>query len=358
MHREHGELRARVRSSAVIQNPALFEAIGIAPAAAMAVSLKSAIMLAAVSGAELLLIEMFACLALKRLKSYFRVPIYALLGMLINIPFFLFFEYFTPNETNSAGIFLPLLAVNSLIALHCERFAVKNSAKNTCIDALSAAAGYAVVVLAVGLVREILGSGTVYSVPLHLPVQLPGFLLPFGGLLLLGFFAATLKAVIARRYPNEHPEAAFSLAEVSQSHIGRLKTLLDAEFDPYDEGTQASEKSKKSGARSERPKKHTRQKADKIASRLAEETQSPTQQTKNMDREKRESYLLDFDEMLTELDAYKLAQEKSEAAPPAEASDEETPSSAKDAGGERTDVEKQETAKNAEQGQSEEESGV
>lgn len=356
MHREHGELRARVRSSAVIQNPALFEAIGIAPAAAMAVSLKSAIMLAAVSGAELLLIEMFACLALKRLKSYFRVPIYALFGMLINIPFFLFFEHFTPNETNSAGIFLPLLAVNSLIALHCERFAVKNSAKNTCIDALSAAAGYAVVVLAVGLVREILGSGTVYSVSLHLPVQLPGFLLPFGGLLLLGFFAAALKAVIARRYPNEHPEAAFSLAEVSQSHIGRLKTLLDAEFDPYDEGVQA--RTPKQDDPVGRQKKRDAKKAVGVSARSTTQPLSSTGQAKNTNRMRREDYLLDFDAMLTELDAYKLAQETSDAAPPAEASDEGTPSSAKDAGGERADVEKPETAKNAEQVQSEEESGV
>lgn len=356
MHREHGELRARVRSSAVIQNPALFEAIGIAPAAAMAVSLKSAIMLAAVSGAELLLIEMFACLALKRLKSYFRVPIYAIFGMLINIPFFLFFEHFTPNETNSAGIFLPLLAVNSLIALHCERFAVKNSAKNTCIDALSAAAGYAVVVLAVGLVREILGSGTVYSASLHLPVQLPGFLLPFGGLLLLGFFAATLKAVIARRYPNEHPEAAFSLAEVSQSHIGRIRTLLDAEFDPYDEGTQASEGPNRQRNSSGRPKKNTR-KAAKAAPRPAAQAQPSTRQAKKESREKREDYLLDFDEMLTELDAYKLAREKAKATPPVETSDKPTLSAAKDTGQGRTGNAAQETAKEAEQVQTGEESG-
>ena len=38
-----------IRSSAIIKNPVLFEAIGIAPVVAMAVSLKSAIILSFVS---------------------------------------------------------------------------------------------------------------------------------------------------------------------------------------------------------------------------------------------------------------------------------------------------------------------
>ena len=49
-----------IRSSAIIKNPVLFEAIGIAPVVAMAVSLKSAIILSFVSFVELYFIE---CLA-------------------------------------------------------------------------------------------------------------------------------------------------------------------------------------------------------------------------------------------------------------------------------------------------------
>ncbi len=121
----------------------------------MAVSLKSAIILATVSALELLIIELFASLLLRRFKSRYRMPIYAVLGMLVNIPCFMFFEHFTPNEANSAGIFLPLLAVNSLIALHCERFAVKHRVRETLVDAVSAGAGYAFVVLIVGTLREV-----------------------------------------------------------------------------------------------------------------------------------------------------------------------------------------------------------
>lgn len=315
-------LRSGVRDSALVKNPVLFEAIGLAPVVAMAVSLKSAIMLAAVSCAELVVIELFACLALKKVKSYFRVAIYAVLGVLVNIPFFMFFERFTPNEAISAGIFLPLLAVNSLVALHCERFAVKNTFKNTFVDALAASAGYAFVALVVGCLREILGSGTIYSVDLHLPVQLKGFLMPFGGFLLLGFFAAALKAVLLKKHPDAHLERAFSMKEISQSHIGSLKSLIDTEFNPYDEDApetseepapaeKAKKEKKVKTKKKQKSKKQAKPRAQKEAKTpigdtpTAEHAEKPVRER----RVAREDYLQDFDDMLTELDAYKQKQQ-------------------------------------------------
>ncbi len=317
MRESKGSLRSAARRSAVVKNPVLFEAVGLAPVVAMAVSLKSAVMLAAVSCAELIFIELFACLVLKRVKGYFRMPIYAVLGMCINVPIFLFFEHFAPNETNSAGIFLPLLAVNSLIALHCERFAVKNAFRRTFVDALAASAGYALIVLLIGTVREIIGSGTIYSVDLHFPVRLSGFLLPFGGFLLLGFFAAALKAWIHKKYPDEKPEAAFSMQEISQSHLGSLKTLMGAEFDPYEE--RAAEAPQDVGH--EQEKKARKTKKSKTKKGLPKKSDAPhrTQtslpeghagqtETEKPRRKVREDYLLDFDEILTELDEYRQKQ--------------------------------------------------
>jgi len=321
-------LRSGVRDSALVKNPVLFEAIGLAPVVSMAVSLKSAIMLAAVSCAELIVIELFACLALKKVKSYFRVAIYAVLGVLVNIPFFMFFERFTPNEAISAGIFLPLLAVNSLVALHCERFAVKNTFKNTFVDALAASAGYAFVALVVGGLREILGSGTVYSVDLRLPVQLKGFLMPFGGFLLLGVFAAALKAVLLKKYPDAHPERAFSMKEISQSHIGSLKSLIDTEFNPYDEDApeassaeSAPVKKAKKEKKAKHPKNRKSEKPIKPRAQAANGETVPAEKAEVPVRERRaarEDYLRDFDDMLTELDAYKQKQQA-----PAENADEQ-----------------------------------
>lgn len=338
-----------IRNSALIQNPVLFEAIGIAPIAAIAVSLKTAIILAVASCLELVIIELFTCLALKKVKSYFRMPVYAALGMLINLPVFMFFAKFTPNEALNVGIFLPLLAVNSLIALHCERFAVKNKMKDTFVDAISAAAGYAFVLLLVGTAREILGSGTIYSIDLHLPVQLSGLLMPFGGLLLVGFLAAAVKALIAKRYPEEDPEKAFSLQEISESHVGSFRTLAQSDFNPYgdteDEDAprvkrekkekpvkekRGKKKPKQEKIKKEKPKKSgkvSKQKAkpDIVAAEMpqsvptaapvAEAEERPVHRARHED----DDYLLEFDEMLSELDSYKKKQhEKAEEAEKAE----------------------------------------
>lgn len=309
-------LRKSIRNSAIVKNPVLFEAVGLAPVVAMAVSLKSAIILATVSALELLIIELFASLLLRRLKSRYRMPIYAVLGMLVNIPCFMFFEHFTPNEANSAGIFLPLLAVNSLIALHCERFAVKHNLRETLVDAVSAGAGYAFVVLIVGILREILGSGTIYSVPLHFPVRLQGLLLPFGGFLLIGFFAAGMKFFIRKKYPDAHPERAFDMREISQSHIGKIKTLLNEDFNPYaeentDEPAHNTNFPLRTKEKSAKPMKTRRGKAEKRIPRVnaaATETETVSEEKIRSVREMRNDYLQDFDEMLSELDAYKQKQ--------------------------------------------------
>lgn len=338
-----------IRNSALIQNPVLFEAIGIAPIAAIAVSLKTAIILAVASCLELVIIELFTCLALKKVKSYFRMPVYAALGMLINLPVFLFFAKFTPNETLNVGIFLPLLAVNSLIALHCERFAVKNKMKDTFVDAISAAAGYAFVLLLVGTAREILGSGTIYSVDLHLPVQLTGLLAPFGGLLLLGFLAAAVKALIAKRYPEEDPEKAFSLQEISESHVGSFRTLAQSDFNPYDDSEDddtprvkrekkekpvkekhGKKKTKQEKIKKEKPKKSgkvskQKEKPDIVAAEMPQSVPAASPAAKTEEhpvrraRHEDDDYLLEFDEMLSELDSYKKKQhEKAEEAEKAE----------------------------------------
>ena len=69
----------------------------------------------------------------------------------------MFFNRIAPNETANVSIFLPVIAVNSLIALHCERIAVRNNFKTTLVDAVSASVGYVFIIFLLGLLREIIG---------------------------------------------------------------------------------------------------------------------------------------------------------------------------------------------------------
>ena len=98
-------------------------------------------------------------------------------------------------------IYIPLIAVNSVTAVHCEQFSVKNSVKLAVYDAAAVGIGSSIVLILVGALRELLGASSLGGVTLDLPVAFKGMLLPFGGLVILGFVAAALRAFIAEKYP-------------------------------------------------------------------------------------------------------------------------------------------------------------
>jgi len=310
-------VREGVRNSAVIKNPVLFEAIGIAPVVAMAVSVKTAIMLSVISTVELVIIESFACLLLKKVKQSFRVLIYAVLGVLINIPLFLFFNRFAPNETANVSIFIPVIAVNSLIALHCERIAVKNDFKTTLVDAVSASVGYVFIIALLGVLRELIGSGTFYSFDLKFPVKFSGLLLPFGGFLLLGFLAAFFKNAIKKKYPDEKPEAAFNLSEISEMHFDELKTMVEEAFNPFEElfnndaaadkPIEENAKPKKKKTLVKLPEKKEKPKKEKKAQTIEENKPVIGEAAEKAEQPAPRSrvYESEFDDLLAELEASK-----------------------------------------------------
>lgn len=309
-----------IRTSAIIRNPLLLEAIGLCPVVAIATTLKSALFLALVTAVELIVCEVLASRFLKNVKRYWRVALYFFVGAAIVFPIMYLVTRFIPEISLEFGVFLPLMAVNSLLALHCERVAVKRTVKDSFLDAVSVSVSYGVVTIAAGFLRELLGSGSISGKVLNFPLTFPVMLTPFGGLLILGFTAAFLKYYIYKKYPQSSPDRAFNTSEVRQSLNGSLRELMNDDFNPYDEGEDGtsapdtpggadslrnvnkapkppkpkkekkpSEKVKKTG----NPKKHKTEKSEKQAEKPVHAV--PQERT----------YLDDFSDMLTDLENYK-----------------------------------------------------
>ena len=66
----------------------------------------------------------------------------------------------------SLGAFIALIVVNCLILGRAEAFGSKHSLLPTVLDALGMGAGFTAALLSIGAVREILGSGSLFGVPL------------------------------------------------------------------------------------------------------------------------------------------------------------------------------------------------
>lgn len=300
----------RIRNSALIKNPLLFEVIGLCPVVAIAVSLRSALFLAVITTIEMVVCEVLASLLLKNVRRYWRVALYVLFGIAIIFPITYITGRFFPELNINLGVYLPLMAVNSLIALHCERVAVKRTIKESFVDALSASISYGAVAILVGIIREILANGTLMGINLNMPVHFSALGMPFGALLILGFMAAVLKAFINKKYPEANPDKSFDTSEIRRSLRGSLRELMSDEFNPYGEDVETDSafvRVKKEKAKKIKEPKPAKEKKSKI--KIDENAQHRATRT---EIEGERTYLDDFSDMLSELEDYKNRNEETE----------------------------------------------
>ncbi len=68
--------------------------------------------------------------------------------------------------SRSLGAFIALIVVNCLILGRAEAFASKNNLARSALDGLGMGFGFTVALLSIGIVREVLGSGSVFGVVL------------------------------------------------------------------------------------------------------------------------------------------------------------------------------------------------
>lgn len=202
-------------SSTFIHNPVLIQAAGLCAIVAVATTLKTAVLLAAAFFPVLIITQVFACLALKRVPRWIRVAIYLLIGTAIIAGIIYAIDTFMPEISLGAGIYLALTAANSIIALHCEKLAVKTDLRHAFFDSVATALGYAAVIIPVGALREMIGSSTIWGANIKVPMTYPAILMPFGGFLFLAFFAAALKALINKRFPEHSAETEMKIKKTS-----------------------------------------------------------------------------------------------------------------------------------------------
>ena len=202
-------------SSTFIHNPVLIQAAGLCAIVAVATTLKTAVLLAAAFFPVLIITQVFACLALKRVPRWIRVAIYLLIGTAIIAGIIYAIDTFMPEISLGAGIYLALTAANSIIALHCEKLAVKTDLRHAFFDSIATALGYAAVIIPVGALREMIGSSTIWGTNIKVPMTYPAILMPFGGFLVLAFFAAALKALINKRFPEHSAETEMKIKKTS-----------------------------------------------------------------------------------------------------------------------------------------------
>lgn len=97
-------------------------------------------------------------------------------------------QAYVPSLYASLGVFIPLIVVNCIILGRAEAFASKNGAIASIMDGIGIGLGFTLSLTTIGAVREILGSGAIFGMPLGIADFMPlVFVLAPGGFLVLGY---------------------------------------------------------------------------------------------------------------------------------------------------------------------------
>ncbi len=206
--------RAEYLKGLVRENPVFVQALGLCPALAVTNSAINGLAmglatLAVLSGSSLIVS------ALRRvIPSQVRISTYiVVIATFVTVADFTL-QAIAPDVHRELGAFISLIVVNCLILGRAEAFASRNRVPAALADALGMGSGFAVALVAIGAVREVLGRGAIFGQPLFGPSFEPWvvMVLPPGGFLVVG----TLLLLFAR-FAEARKRAAARLASEEET---------------------------------------------------------------------------------------------------------------------------------------------
>ncbi len=98
---------------------------------------------------------------------------------------------FLPEIDKNLGLFIPLIVVNCIILGRAEAFACKNNPLQSMFDGIGIGLGFTFALTLLGMVRELLGAGSLFGIALLPEVtNTLVFVLPPGAFITLGYIIA------------------------------------------------------------------------------------------------------------------------------------------------------------------------
>ena len=174
------------------ENPTFVLFLGMCPTLATTTSAINGLSMGLATMAVLVCTN-FVISAIKNITpDMVRIPVFiVVIAAFVTILQMLMSAY-APDSINKAlGIYIPLIVVNCIILGRAESFACKNTPVASIFDGLGIGLGFTMGLTILGVVRELLGAGSVFGI--HLLPETTNvllFVLPPGAFLTLGYLVA------------------------------------------------------------------------------------------------------------------------------------------------------------------------
>ena len=185
-------LRQEFTKGIIKENPVLRLVLGTCATLAVTTAASNAIGMGLATTFVLVCSNAAISLLKKVIPDKVRIPAYITLiaGFVTIVQ--LLVKAFVPSLDEALGVFLPLIVVNCIILGRAEMFASKNPVLPSIVDGLGMGVGFTAALLSMGIIRELLGAGTVFGLPVLSGFMDPIiiFLLPPGGFFVFGILVA------------------------------------------------------------------------------------------------------------------------------------------------------------------------
>jgi len=144
-------------------NPGLVQLLGLCPLLAVTTSLVNGFGLGVATLIVLTCSNALVSATRRWIRHEIRIPIYVLIIASLVTCIELIFKAWFPTLDRSLGIFIPLIVTNCAIVARAEIFASRNSVGASIADGIGMGAGFALLLMAIGAFRELVGQASILS---------------------------------------------------------------------------------------------------------------------------------------------------------------------------------------------------
>ncbi len=203
-----------------INNPIGLQILGICSALAVTSSLNVALVMCLALTAVTAFSNMLVSIVRNQIPNSIRIIVQMTIIASLVIVVDQILQAYAFDTSKKLSVFIGLIITNCIVMGRAEAFAMKNGPVSSFIDGIGNGLGYSVVLILVGSIRELLGSGTLLGFEI-LPLVTNGGWYVNNGLLLLppsSFFIIGLLIWVLREWKSDQvEEPEFKLAPNSRA---------------------------------------------------------------------------------------------------------------------------------------------
>ena len=183
----------RIYNGVIKENPTLVLMLGMCPTLAVTTSCMNGFGM----GVSTLVVLVMSNLVISALRKVIpdaaRLPAYIVIVASLVTVVELLMEAYVPDIYDALGIYIPLIVVNCIILGRAEAYASKNPPLLSAMDGLGMGLGFTISLSVIGLIRELLGAGTVFGMqvmpsaykPIAIFIKAPGAFLVLAVLVII-----------------------------------------------------------------------------------------------------------------------------------------------------------------------------